>query len=152
MKILFVCTGNTCRSPMAENLFRTMIKTEKLDIDEISSAGINAIPDQYASENAEEVMHEKGIDIEPHRSQMLTIKLTEEYDLILTMTNSHKESILSTAPWLDRKAFTLKEYVGLTGDISDPFGGSIEVYRDSLNDIEDSLKKLIEKLKKEVLR
>lgn len=147
MKILFVCTGNTCRSPMAENLFKDMIKNENIDVEKVGSAGINAIPHQFASENSVEVIGEKNIDLESHRSQMLTMKLTEEYDLILTMTNSHKEVILNTAPWLDKKVFTLKEYVGLNGDIADPFGGSVEIYRDSLNDIEDSLKKLIEKLK-----
>lgn len=147
MNILFVCTGNTCRSPMAENLFKNMLKEEDIDVDRVGSAGINAIPHQFASENAEVVLGEKGIDLDSHRSQMLTIKLTEEFDLILTMTETHKQAILSTAPWLSEKAFTLKEYVGLEGDISDPFGGSVEVYRESARDIEDSLKRLIEKLK-----
>ncbi len=150
MKILFVCTGNTCRSPMAEVLFREMLKKEDISkVTEVSSAGINAIPHQLASLNSIEAMAEKGVDLEPHISQMLTMDLVENVDLILTMTNSHKASILGSVPWLDEKVFTLKEYVGDHGDIADPFGGSLEVYKESVKDIENALKLLIEKIKEE---
>ena len=150
MKILFVCTGNTCRSPMAEGLFREMLKEENISsVEEISSAGINAIPHQLASLNSIEAIGEKGVDLEAHKSQMLTLDLVESFDLILTMTESHKKTILALVPWLDEKVFTLKEYVGQDGDISDPFGGSLSIYKESLDDIEDSLKLLIEKINKE---
>lgn len=148
MKILFVCTGNTCRSPMAEVLLKDLLEKEKLSkVTDVSSAGINAIPHQLASINSIEVMQEKGLELEEHKSNMLTVNLVEDYDLILTMTEDHKNTILKTVPWLDSKVFSLKEYVGLNGDISDPFGGSIEIYRSSLRDIENSLKLLVEKLK-----
>lgn len=150
MKILFVCTGNTCRSPMAEVLFKDLLSKEKLsNIIEVNSAGINAIPHQLASLNSIEAVKEKGLNLDDHQSNMLTINAVEDHDLILTMTESHKDTILKTVPWLSEKVFTLKEYVGLRGDISDPFGGSIEVYRSSLSDIENSLKLLIEKLKED---
>ena len=148
MKILFVCTGNTCRSPMAEVLLKDLLEKEKLSkVTNVSSAGINAIPHQLASINSIEVMKEKGLELEEHKSNMLTVNLVEDYDLILTMTEDHKKTILKTVPWLDDKVFALKEYVGLNGDISDPFGGSIEVYRSILKDIEKSLELLVEKLK-----
>lgn len=150
MKILFVCTGNTCRSPMAEVLLKDLLRRERLlKVTSVSSAGINAIPHQLASLNSIEVMKEKGLDLENHKSNMLTMDLVEEYDLILTMTEGHKNIILERVPWLDEKVFTLKEYSGLKGDICDPFGGSIEVYRSSLDDIEKSLEMLIEKLKED---
>ena len=150
MKILFVCTGNTCRSPMAEGLFREMLRKENISsVTEVSSAGINAIPHQLASLNSIEAISEKGVDLEPHVSQMLTMDLVESFDLILTMTQSHKQSILGSVPWLDKKVFTLKEYVEQSGDISDPFGGTLEIYKESLKDIESSLKLLIEKIKEE---
>lgn len=150
MKILFVCTGNTCRSPMAEELFKDLVKKEDLKhITDVSSAGINAIPHQLASLNSIEVMKEKGLDLESHVSKMLTMSLVEEYDIILTMTNAHKENILTAVPDLKGKVFTLKQYVGESGDVCDPFGGSVDVYRNCLRDIESSLNLLIGKLKKE---
>lgn len=134
---------------MAEGLFKDLIDKENLKDIEVSSAGINAIPHQHASTNSVEVMKEKGLSLDDHETTMLSISLVEEVDLILTMTLSHKTSILSSAPWLEGKVFTLKEYVRLPGDITDPFGGSVETYRICLEDIEQSLELLVEKLKEE---
>lgn len=135
---------------MAEQLFKDMLKKQgNQSAYEVSSAGINAIPHQYASDNSIEVMKEKGIDLDSHRSTMLTINLIEAQDLVLTMTQSHKDAILSSVPHLRDRVYTLKEYAGLTGDICDPFGGSIETYSRALEDIEHSIIKLIKKLEEE---
>lgn len=145
MEILFVCTGNTCRSSMAEGLFKDMLK--KLDKDIIvNSAGVCAMPNQPASENAIIALKSENIDISNHKSSQVTMEMIEDSDIILTMTNSHKQVILQSAPQVESKVYTLKEYVGLNGDITDPFGGSIGVYEASLKDIKSALEKLIDKI------
>lgn len=147
MKILLVCTGNTCRSCMAEGLLTDMLKNISKDSEiTVQSAGIFAMPNQTASENALVAMKNQSIDLSYHKSKQLTIDMIQESDLVLTMTNGHKQSILQSLPEASEKVYTLKEYVGLGGDIQDPFGGSLVVYEESLRDIKESLELLIEKL------
>lgn len=151
MKILFVCTGNTCRSPMAEFLLEDLLKKENIkSVTEVNSAGVNAMPFQPASINSVETMAEIGVDINSHASEMLTMDLVEDYDLVLTMTQAHRDSIVDTLPILDDKVFSLKDYVGLSGDICDPYGGDIDVYRNCREDILKSVTLLVEKIKEEV--
>lgn len=162
--ILFVCTGNTCRSSMAEGLFKEMLKSRPDIQNEIKviSAGTGAWDGDRASQYAIAVLREKGIDLKEHRSTALTLDIIKNADLILTMTTNHKFAILNLCPEAQEKVFTLKEYTGCEEadasklnffgygnpcDISDPFGQSIEVYRKSAEEIEQSLKKLIEKIK-----
>jgi len=139
-RILFVCTGNTCRSPMAEAIFRA--KTADQDY-EVRSAGVGAFDGQPASRHAIEVMAERGIE-HVHQSSRLDDGLIDWSDLILTMTASHKQAILSNFLTATNKVHTLREFVGVEGygDIADPFGGTMEDYRRCAEEIEESLDRL----------
>ncbi|SHE58519.1 protein-tyrosine phosphatase [Caldanaerobius fijiensis DSM 17918] len=146
--VLFVCTGNTCRSSMAEYIFRDMLN-KRGDVKGIKvlSAGISAFPGAMASPEAIEVMKELGIDMSPHRSRALTREMIEKSDLILTMTSEHKRQILSIVPQAENKVFTLKEFAQMEEkDILDPFGKTIDVYRNSAQEIKEALEKSIDKI------
>lgn len=149
MKILFICTGNTCRSPMAEGLLRDLAKKENLNL-EVGSAGISTFDGGRAAENSISAMKDLNIDIENHRTRQVDIDLLKSQDLILTMSRSHRDIIIMEIPELYGKVFTLKEYaLGQDEDIIDPFGASLEVYRNTRDEILQVLKALIIKLKGE---
>jgi len=109
--ILFVCTGNTCRSPMAEALLKDMVKDSKEEY-EIISAGTTALAGEPAAGEAIRALEEIGVVMTGHRSQPVTQDLLERVDLIITMTRGHKERIMELMPLAGEKTFTLKEFSG----------------------------------------
>lgn len=141
MKILFVCTGNTCRSPMAE----AILSARNLPKVEARSAGIFAgiAP---LSKNAQAVLDRQQIPF-AHMSKPLDTKDMQWAELILTMTHSHKMTLLQAYPEAATKLYTLKEFAdGSTADISDPYGGPLEFYEQTFQELQVLVDKLILKI------
>lgn len=141
-KVLFVCTGNTCRSPLAEYL----LKHKANEQIEVKSAGIAAFNGSDAAEPVKQLLGEKGITVE-HQSQMVTPQLMDWADFVLTMTESHAEQLQRYFPQKKESIFPLKAYVNPESDdvnISDPFGGSVEVYKQTMIELEELINKLLQ--------
>ena len=135
MKVLFVCTGNTCRSPMAEGILKDIAEKRNLDI-EVKSAGLSVYDGDCAATNSRTAMAKIGIDILNHKSSALHRDLVEESDLILTMSLGHKEAIISSFKSSKDKVFTLMEYAyGVEKDVKDPYGKSLQVYEGTRDEI-----------------
>ncbi|MDF2616822.1 MAG: protein tyrosine phosphatase, partial [Sedimentibacter sp.] len=98
MNILLVCTGNTCRSSMAEGIFKQMLIDLNIENINVSSAGLSAFEGDKANQKSIDVLKNKGIDISKHSARQLTGEIIKRSDLILTMTAAHKMSILNYAP------------------------------------------------------
>lgn len=145
-KVLFICTGNTCRSPMAEAIFNKMLQNRDPSSHEIksASAGLYALDNDEATPQAIEVMRNVGIDLSQHRSRSVDEKMLQEVDLILTMARHHCQQLQEQFPHVQHKVYTLAEYAGLPEeDVSDPYGQGIEAYRLARQQIESLLKRII---------
>lgn len=135
MNILFVCTGNTCRSPMAEGIMNKIAQDNDLDI-HCTSAGIFAESNAHATPEAVEAAKRIGVDISSHIASTITPELIASSDLILTMTRSHKMMLALSVPE-DKEMYTLGEYAGTGEEVPDPYGGTLDDYIETCDVIYD---------------
>lgn len=145
MKIMFICTGNTCRSAMAEAILKDRIDKNNLDI-EVYSCGIFAMNGDGAPFNAIEVMKNRGIDLREHRATNIRDSKIKEMDLILCATDSHKINVINLYPELEDKIYTICEYADIDGDIEDPWGYDVEIYEKCAEELEECIDIIVEKL------
>jgi len=136
VNVLFVCTGNTCRSPLAEAMARKLAAGKGLNNVTFASAGTGANGGAAASEGAVLVALERGLDLSGHQSQPLTPELVDHSDLILCMSGHHVASAVALGG--AGKSFLLDEYASngqTAGSVADPFGQDIEAYREAADEI-----------------
>lgn len=146
--IMFICTGNVCRSPMAHYYMQKKLNDlNKGNEYIISSCGTHAVQGQGATDNAVESMKKYETDLTKHRAIHIEDSNVIDYDLIFALTDNHKKQILEIYPSLNNKVFILKEYVNKEEkyiDIDDPWGLDLNVYNATAKNIVENIDKLLE--------
>jgi protein-tyrosine-phosphatase len=143
--VLFVCTANLCRSPMAMAIFRSKVG-QMIDGWRIDSAGTWAIDGEPAHPKARQVIAERGLNLDEHRSQSITPELLLSYDLILTMEQGQKEAIQVEFPEVAKRVYLLTEMIGSSYNVHDPVAGSIEEFRVTADEMDHMLSDGFEKI------
>jgi protein-tyrosine-phosphatase len=148
-KILFVCAANVCRSPMAEGLLKNLIKNDGFTPNSISvrSAGIGNTHGSDASDQAIQVMRERGLDISRHKARTVNWDIINGSDLILCMSQEQVSNLKQSYAEAQNKFYLLTEFCGSQGDIDDPSGRPTRAYESCASQVEDLLKVLVEKIR-----
>lgn len=144
--ILFVCTGNTCRSLIAEKLFEKMLKEKNRDDIQALSCGTIILSGMGAAAGTKEILQKEGIDVSGHHSQRVTKEMIKKSDIILVMEKIHEDHILHMAPEVKNRLFLLKEFAKIDDgklDIIDPIGRPIEAYAATSATIREALERII---------
>ena len=147
MNIMFICTGNICRSAMAHAMLEKKIKEINKDI-EVYSCGIFAENGDISTNEAVQTMKEYDIDLKKHKATNIQNSNIKGMDIILCATTAHKNNVINMYPELKEKIFTMKEYAGYDNndlDIKDPWGYGIDVYKRCAKEIEECINKYIKK-------
>jgi len=153
--ITFVCTGNTCRSPMAEKLFLHAIGIEKSPINQLKaiSAGISAYEGDPASPNAVKALKDCGLNLNGHRSRSLTQEIINSSLVIFCMTDIHKKTILNEFDTNAHPIYLMREFLPVTAkNIPDPFGQNLEVYKNCRDNIVETIPSIINFIKNTLLK
>ncbi|MBI4054535.1 MAG: low molecular weight protein arginine phosphatase [Elusimicrobia bacterium] len=152
MNILFVCTGNTCRSALAHHVFQKMVADQGWKDIRISSCGTYGSAQLRVPAVVYELLEKEGISGVAHRSQPLTRESVEQADLILGMSQEHLDEIVERFPGVEGKAHLLRRFVGIEADpdIADPLGQPREVYESCLKTLKESLERLLEKVRERI--
>lgn len=138
MKILFVCTGNSCRSAMAKAYMEKRLKDLKKEGITVSSAGISPFPGMHATKEAQEVLRREGVDISGHVARKLTDSEIRESDLIVVMEEIHRRYILEKDPRAKNKIRLL--------NIADPMGKDMDFYDETFAAIKEAVEKILKEL------
>jgi len=138
--VLFVCTANICRSPMAVGIFNKILEEKNPEGDwRVESAGTWGLDGEPAAAGSLAVMKNNGIDISEHRARSVGKDLLQVFDLILTMESGQKESMRVEFPEVSDRIFLLSEMVNQKQDVDDPYGGIFSEYKQAADEIEEYL-------------
>jgi protein-tyrosine-phosphatase len=157
LELLFVCTGNTCRSPTAEGILKKLLKEKGVGNLKVSSAGTHGLQNAPASLFAIQIARTRDVDLSRHRARRLSEEMLRQADLILVMSPEHKDFIQRLDSKTRRKTHLLKTFAqsrpasneGQSGgvlSIKDPIGGSLEDYENSFSEIEREIERILPEL------
>ena len=143
MEILFVCMGNTCRSPMAQGMLEKMLKAKKGSYS-VDSAGIYVHPGSKITEQAKRQLKKRGIDMGERKAVKITHDMMENADIVFTMTGSQRRMLVESFPYAADKIHLLGDYTNRGGDVADPYGGDDRTYAETAKEIEGMLGILVD--------